>query len=88
MADKKTASRRKPSPLGVKAFALLDRRAHLCGRYTSRTQVQPDTTDNSADGIDVSSRAVPLTALGSGDAGNITQGLPHNGTANGCVDGR
>ncbi|WP_247535818.1 hypothetical protein [Ralstonia pseudosolanacearum] len=87
MADKTTASRRKPSLLGVKAFALLDRRAHLCGRYTSHTRVRPDTA-NAADGIDVPSRAVPLTALGSGDAGNITQGLPHNGTANGCVDGR
>ncbi|CBJ40839.1 conserved hypothethical protein (plasmid) [Ralstonia solanacearum CMR15] len=87
MADKTTASRRKPSPLGVKAFALLDRRAHLCGRHTSRAQVRPDTA-NAADGIDVSPRAVPLTALGSGDTGNITLGLPCNGTANGCEDGR
>ncbi|MHA6880410.1 hypothetical protein [Ralstonia pseudosolanacearum] len=87
MADKTTASRRKPSPLGVKAFALLDRRAHLCGRYTSRTRVRPDTA-NAADRIDVPSRAVPLTASGSGDTGNITLGLPRNGTANGCEDGR
>ncbi|MHA6909929.1 hypothetical protein ACQUJS_16085 [Ralstonia pseudosolanacearum] len=87
MADKKTSSRRKPSPLGVKAFALLDRRDRLSGRHASRTQVQPDTA-NVADRIDVSSRAVPLTASGSGDTGNIMQGLPCNGTANGCEDGR
>ncbi|MHA6883280.1 hypothetical protein [Ralstonia pseudosolanacearum] len=87
MADKTTASRRKPSLLGVKVFALLDRRAHLCGRYTSRTRGRPDTA-NVADRIDVSSRAVPLAALGSGDTGKITLGLPRNGTATGCEDGR
>ncbi|MHA6829779.1 hypothetical protein [Ralstonia pseudosolanacearum] len=87
MADKASSSRRKPSPLGVKAFALLDRRAHLSGRYTSCTQVQPDT-DNAADGIDVSAFDVPLAASGGGDTGNITLGLPRNGTATGCEDGR
>ncbi|WP_197339315.1 hypothetical protein [Ralstonia solanacearum] len=53
--------------------------------YNTRTQVQPDTA-NAADGTCASSLEVPLMASSTGDTGNITLGLPLNGTGNGCED--